>query len=228
MSYSCEINLKRIEPQEIYKFFKELKNQAIYFFPAIARENCFFSPYSNTVSFEKLKGLNREEEYELDTKAYNWAVTVFSYRWFYLESENLLGVFGVPDSLKFMFDAYYYFQNSTDQDYDFNEWVGIPIFEKIAEKWKKSSSEEVLKLFDLKLEDLKGTADLDYYKRSACYKEIWETYFEDKLYSNEETYISLFRQGIDDHGTIRKFCIMCKKEYIEEIESWGIKENGIK
>ena len=61
------------------------------------------------------------------------------YRLVYWKKEKLLGFLGenYPKSVEELYDAEIYFQNSCDQDYDYNKWGNkINIFNKIITKIK--------------------------------------------------------------------------------------------
>jgi hypothetical protein len=205
MSYSAIIHFKTIKADEVYGFFQKLKAEATLHLGEIAKENFIYSPYSKEKETDKRKLLD-------DAK--NWARTsIFNYRYFYLPKHNLLAVFGVPDCLENLFDLTGHFQNSCDQDYDFEDWKGVPIFEQIAEKWKNATDEEVYKHFEYPNE-YEEPIDYDYYRRTFAYDEIWAM-CENYLYNDEEVvYISLF--GYWDITTLRNFSLMCKEEY----ENW--------
>ena len=128
-----------------------------------------------------------------------------------------------------MFNLTVYFQNSCDQDYNFEEWNGIPLFEEIAEKWKSRSLEEVAKLIDREgdiddMRDLEKT-EPQYYAKSACYNEIW-SYFENTLYDDSTAlYLSLF--GFYDLHELNCFVKYTEDAVIAKIQEWRkrIEEN---
>lgn len=206
MSYRATISFKTIEATEIYEFFKKFKAEATNHLEEIAKDNFLWSPYS--------KEREETDERKLFSSTEMWArSSVFSYRYFYLAEHKLLALFGVPNCLQGLFDLTVCFQNSCDQDYDFDEWKGIPIFEKIAEKWKNSSDDDVHERFEYPAEHEEDT-DYDYYRRTFAYDEIWEM-FEDYLYQEEKVvYISLY--GYYDISQIMCFSRMCKEQY----ENW--------
>ena len=127
MSYSATINFKTVKEGELYGFLKRIKDACKAKFAEIAEDNYIFMP-----SINKDYLLKNDSEYAKDQLDRAWMRnSIFSYRFFYIPEHNLLGVFGAP--VEDIFDLTCYFQNSCDQDYDFEEWKGIPIFEQIAE-----------------------------------------------------------------------------------------------
>ena len=208
MSYSAQINFKTIKEGELYAFLKQIKDACKENFDEIAKGNFIFMP--SVKSSHLLKNANEWTKEELDRA---WMRnSVFSYRFFYLPEHNLLGVFGVPDAVKGIFDLTCHFQNSCDQDYKFEYWKGVPVFEKIAEKWKRTTEEDVYKTFEFP-EEKKKPIDYDYYRRSNAYNEIWKM-CEHFLYSEADSvYISMF--GGYEFSEQAFFVHKCRKAYEE-------------
>ena len=144
MSYSATICFKTIKEGELYSFFKKIKDTCKEKFDDIAKDNFLYMPSVSSMKKRMLEGASDRAKEEADRA---WMRnSIFSYRFFYIPEHNLLGVFGAP--VKDIFDLTCYFQNSCDQDYDFKDWKGVPIFEQIAEKWKNATDEEVYKAFE--------------------------------------------------------------------------------
>lgn len=210
MSYSATINFKTVKEGELYAFLKKIKDTCKEKFEEIAKNEFIFMP-----SINKEYMLKNDSEYAREQLDRAWMRnSIFSYRFFYIPEHNLLGVFGTP--VKDIFDLTCYFQNSCDQDYDFDDWKGVPIFEQIAEKWKNATDNEVLEHFrkdrcsDWNEEDC---SDLDYYRRSFAYDEIWRM-CEHYLYSEDDVvYISMF--GGYEIAEQKGFCHKCRKAYEE-------------
>ncbi len=214
MSYSATINFKTIKEGELYDFLKKIKDACKSNFAKIAQDNFIFMP-----SINKDYLLKNDSDYAKEQLDRAWMRNgVFSYRFFYISEHNILGVFGVPDGVADIFDLTCYFQNSCDQDYDFKDWKGIPIFEQIAEKWKNATNEEVYKTFEYP-EEHAEPIDYDYYRRSNAYGEIWkmcETY----LYNEDDVvYVSMF--GGYEIAEQKGFCKKCRDAY----DQWREKVN---
>lgn len=212
MSYSATINFKTIKEGELYAFFKKIKDTCKEKFDEIAEDNFLYMPSQHFSKKRMLEGASDRAKEELDRA---WMRnSVFSYRFFYIPGNNLLGVFGVPGAVKDIFDLTCFFQNSCDQDYNFEDWKGIPIFEQIAEKWKNSTDSDVIEHYNERYGDTysaEENSDLDYYRRTFAYDDIWkmcETY----LYHEEEVvYLSMFGhyEISEQIGFVQK----CKKAY---------------
>ena len=143
-----------------------------------------------------------------------WAKGVFTFRFFYLADHNLVGVFGIPNDVQQVFDATIYFQNSCDQDYKFETWNGVHVFEQIAEKWKNATNEEVQSKYTEEDDgswDEEIPFDYDYFRRKYAYDEIWDM-CEEYLFNEESVvYVSMF--GYYDFHPLMKFVKKCREEY---------------
>lgn len=209
MSYSCEIAFKTIEAEEVYSFLQKLKSLVSEKLGAIAEDNAFWLPSERQSAYKELPewALNQLEE--------DWARKCFTFRYVYLPEKKILGVYGVPKQTEELFDCTVYFQNSCDQDYDFEEWNGVPIFEEIAQKWQNMSEEDLFEAAKSCYEDdFEDDSECckersDYIRRTFCYKEIWAM-FEDSLYNDEKAlYISLF--GSYELYIIIRYVHLCRK-----------------
>ena len=213
MSYHATISFKVLKEDEVYPFFQRLKNEISQNLGKIATDEFLYMPsvrYAHL--YEGVRAVVKEDADEA------WARGVFTMRFFYLAEHNLLGVFGVPSEIQSIFDDSIYFQNSCDQDYEFEEWGNIPTFAEIAEKWKASTDEEVKKKYYAERygecdEDDVGE-NLDYYRRTFAYDEIWGM-CEDFMWHDEKAvHLSMF--GFYDYSPIKRFVCTCR----EEAEKW--------
>ena len=215
MSYSCTISFKQISGNEVYSFLQDFKKAVTEHLADIAENNYIFSPIMRSPS-------NIQEELTPDmyeaTK--NWARnSIFHHRFFYNSDLQLLGVYAVHKSLEGLFDCTVYFQNSCDQDYEFDEWKGIKAFEEIAEKWRTMPQKDVLSACNRDAEDINKSTDLDYCRRTGAYNEIWEL-IKDTLFDDSSVlYISLFG-AYDFHplGAFVHHCAQCALKFVEECE----------
>lgn len=209
MSYSCTISFKQIAGNDVYSFLQEFKKVTTERFESIANSNASFSPISRSLSLgaDRIKMTD-----ELLGATENWARnTVFKYRFFYNSDLQLLGMYGVDECMKDMFNCTVHFQNSCDQDYDYNEWSGIKYFESVVEKWKNSEDEKVIENFKETIRsewDAKEN-DIDYWKKSFVYREIWGN-FENTLEDDSSVvYLSLF--GSYEILSIKQFVALIRK-----------------
>lgn len=210
MSYSASISFKTIDAKGMYAFFQKLKETATERIDKIAEDEFLYMP---SVRHDHLYKDVRPIVVQDADKAWSKSA-VFTMRFFYLAEHNLLGVFGVPSSVEEIFDATIYFQNSTDQDYEFDEWKGVPIFEQIAERWKTSTDEDVIRKYCEERgmwDEDEGDIPIDYYRRTFAYEEIWGM-CEDYMWSdNKAVHLSLF--SYYDFMPIENFVVACKEKY---------------
>lgn len=211
MSYSCTIHFKNIKADEVYSFFQELKTKLISKIDDIAKDNFLWLP---SIRDEyKYKDIDKFIVREINR---SWVHnSLFKYRYFYIPQHELLGVFSLPDGFDDMFDNVSYFQNSCDQDYEFDEWKGVPIFEQIAEKWKNTTDENIRKHYIERYYSIDDDEDFDcdYYRKSFTYDEIWKM-FEDYLYNDSMcVYVSIF--GGYEISEIIYIIKKCKEYYAE-------------
>ena len=212
MSYSAEICFKTVSGQELYAFLKQIKDACKEKFEDIAKDEFIYMP---SVKNDHL--LKNDSEWAKEQIDRGWMRnSAFSYRFFYIHEHNLLGVFSVPSAINNIFDLTCYFQNSCDQDYPFEDWNGIPVFEEIANKWKNATDSEVKEYYHKRwgeVWDEKENSDLDYYRRSFAYDQIW-SFCEKYLYNEEEVlYISMF--GGYEIAEQKGFVHQCRKAYEE-------------
>ena len=229
MSYSCEISFKNVDPKDVYSFLVEYKKVVSEHLEDIAKENVWYSPLlRHDFEFDWAKEPYTKMSVELRDKLDNWASKIFHFRYFYLPEHNLLGIFGVPDSVQSIFDNTSYFQNSTDQDYDFEDWKGVPWFEEVANKWKDMPFEDFVTAYTKERGDesswhhmsneeyLKSLKEQEYYRKSFCYDEIWNTIGNYLEKDSGVVYLSLY--GFYDYFVLQKFNIATYKAGIDELD----------
>ena len=222
MSYGCTIHFKNIKAEEVYSFFQELKTKLISKTDEIAKDNFLWLPsIRNNYKYKDIDG------FIVDDADCNWVQnSLFKYRYFYIPHHELLGVFNLPNGFDDMFDNVSYFQNSTDQDYEFDEWKGIPIFEQIAEKWKSATDEETKKHYIKEHGDIydEDEFDCDYHRKEFAYDEIWGM-FKDYLYKDSLcVYLSIF--GGYEHYHLSVIVQKCKNNYEEWFKNLKRSDNN--
>lgn len=218
MSYGCKISFKQIEAEEIYDFLVSVKQELLNNFNSIAEGNFAYCP-----SIRRFHKSIDELSYEQLEICDSWIKTLFTFRYYYLKNSNILAVYGVPRSIESYFDKTIDFQNSCDQDYDRDCWEGVKLFESIYDKWMNISREDFIsKVSDTySIDNNYNEEDLEYYRKSSAYSEIWSK-LENSLYDeNSVIYFSLF--GYYDLTTIRHFLQLCndlaiKHGFIKEVE----------
>ena len=219
MSYSCTISFKQLPGDDVFEFLQNFKKKACEKIKEIARENCSFSPIMRDYHFEDDFAVTDEMRDRTET----WAKSsVFKFRYFYNKDLHLLGIYGVYSCLQDIFDCSVFFQNSTDQDYEFDTWKGVRYFEEVAEKWKNASDEDVKEHYKAEHNNEwtpKCNSSLDYYRRSYAYDEIWK-HFESTLEDDSSAlHLSFF--GYYDFFEMKRFVKYTEDAVMEKIEKWN-------
>lgn len=193
MSYAFGMFLKQLNKDEdAMKFIEQVKNTM--------NENILQYFY------------DKKDEYTFPNVDYDrlWIRSAFTMRFIYWPHEHLVGLSGYayPDKVKHMFDAYSYFQNSTDQDYEFEEWSSaINIFDRNKMDFMSKNIETLYyqgyidqNCYDL--DDLKDSPD--YYKKSCLYDKIYnDLKLDDWLWERpNSSFVSLKVNPIDEHNEI--------------------------
>ena len=147
----------------------------------------------NKYSIPSISSLLNNEMIEIALEETNkyWLFQLFSLNFTYWEEYKLLGLLGwnYSSSIKNLYDAQIYFQNSCDQDYEYEEWgTNINLFNEIVAEIKNGNNlDTLIKICfpygydEYDLEELKD--DIDYYKKTAIYNLIF-----DKLHLNDWMY----------------------------------------
>ena len=228
MSYSCLISFKKLNPIEIIPFLVSFKKSCTEHLKDIAKDEYYFCPFirDNLIVPEKFSDITIEER----RTAQAWAHELFKFKYFYNIEFGLLGVFGVPDALTNLFDGTVCFQNSTDQDYTRDMYEGISAFEDVYVRWMTLPDYEFRKEYDSRNSqsfddyiteeypeclnnEIKLGQQMEYYKRSYCYEEIW-SHFEKHLHNDEENiFFSVY--GCYERQEIMRFVKHCYDSKIE-------------
>lgn len=137
-----------------------------------------------------------------------WLETLFKFRFLYWPKYRLLGLVGSNRIDDPAFPMSIYFQNSTDQNYDFQEWLegNIPFFKEHVETITNMPQS---KLFDICKDYLDEDTDLSnpeielYMRQSLLYQRIFSALeLQSWLYADDSKkdvpYIQFALSGIQD------------------------------
>lgn len=219
MSYSCLISFKTIDPKDLYRFFQELKKAATDRIDQIALDSPSFSPIMKAYHFQDPFEIT--DQMRKDTE--RWAKeSIFMYRYFYDAERSLLGVYSLPTCMRDLFDLTFGFQDSCEQDYDFEDWNGVSSFETVAEKWRNMPRDQVVdrmnKNLDPELIREINDDQIDYYRKTFCYDEIWKTIEWTLNNDSAVLYLGLF--GYWDFVPMQKFVLATERAVLKQIEEW--------
>lgn len=193
MSYGVDTAFKKINSiQEMQQFITELKQKAAdtKIIKEIVDKNKMYLCYR--LGIDKIAQDNAWCDDKLKAKI----TKIFTFKWCYIDTLNdepfgYIIMFGVPSALHPLFDGVVYFQNSTDQDYNKEDYDGIPELEAIYDKIKEK--------------ELKDKPDKDIYDIETKIYNIIAKPIEDLLYEEKtQTYIALFNET-DDMLTIANY-----------------------
>lgn len=223
MSYAFGMFFKQIKQEDLLSFIDkvqaEMRNHAKewidynkYYAPSVR----LFTLHSDEFKFAKAY----LDEY--------WLNTLFTSRFIYWPDYDLLGVSGykLPGEIENWFDGHFSFQNSSDQDYDYETWPkGIRQFKARIDRIKNADDSTLYECIDkymgdYSIEEIK--ADPEYFKKVCIYDMIYEDLqLNDWLYNHDNpAFYQLSINAINDDGQrIRYNAILgniLKKEFEEE------------
>lgn len=143
MSYRLNMNLKQFNGMDNYY---EFANNVV---TTIMRD-------SKSLLSDKLYCIPRTE---IDNEYPYWLYSFYNFKFVYFKDFDVLGLIGdYGNNTNNMFDTNFYFQNSSDQNYEYDSWSDkIKIF--------KETKEWIISLSDKELADVMVDSS-DYYKES--------------------------------------------------------------
>lgn len=148
-----------------------------------------------TVRYPDLKDAQRRHNVNME-----WAKDMMKFNFVYFKEQKLLGIVGerYPHRKEF-FKTSVYFQNSTDQDYERQEWGKIKYFIDTYDKLQTATKEELAEIYarhyhytkeqvldEWNLDSRVCDFDINYYRRSMTYDTIYdEMGLDDWLWGHE-------------------------------------------
>ena len=227
MSYNCYLSFKKLLPNQIMEFLAEYKRLAFLNLHVIAKEYCHCAPFTQDPRIEA-NTLSKQEKLDIANQIENqhWFYKVFQVRYFYDPQKHLLGFFGVPTCMRSLFDATYQFQDSADQNYDFEYWDGIDEFAFTVNKWATRPRHDIASKFkriyehdmyeDCTTEEEKNQK-ADYYRKVFLYEAIWKPY--EKYLTDDKLVIYYSPFGYEEVKTVRSFLNQAYYSYMEVLDN---------
>lgn len=178
------------------------------------RDNRYYIPSVRTGYIADEESKTRRADVLADTADRYWLEALFTFRFLYWKEHKLLGIVMMPpESVNEKWPLSVYFQNSCDQDYPLSDWKegNIPFFANAAAKAENYTAEEIRAKVDYEIED----EDLEYYRRSTCYNDIFETLaLEPWLYSHctDVPFVTFALQGIQNEAERYRYLQWLKAE----------------
>lgn len=183
MSYAFTITFKEIGREELGGYLLELMGFNKSHADEILSKNASYIPsirdnWTNpNIPNYSASGWRRADR--------EWAQNLFTTRFLYWPEKLLIGIVGTVQK---GFDASLvevYFTDSTDQDYPFESWSGISLFEKIVEECKNADVQAIRNACPgLFFPDLEIREEIDYFRRTMAYKRIYDE-LDLRSYENE-------------------------------------------
>ena len=150
----------------------------------------------NAMYFQRL--LFKDEMRDIDCQIARlldpWLSQLFTIRCTYWPQHNLLGITGDewPETCKSLAAGSVYFQNGTDQDYEYECWpTAIPFFKERVDAVKRMTDDEVQQISELNCDDI------EYVRRSLVYQTIAKDLtLDDWIYRGAGDYLRFAMSGI--------------------------------
>lgn len=220
MSYAFGMFFKQIKQDEVFPFIEKIQKEM--------REHAKEWIDYNKYYVPSVRSLTNEPKFVKTFMNEYWLNTLFTSRFVYWPDYDLLGVSGykLPGEIENLFDGHFSFQNSSDQDYDYEMWpTGIRQFKARIDRIKNADDSTLYECVDkymgeYTMEEIK--ADPEYFKKVCIYDMIYEDLqLDDWLYNHDNpTFYQLSINAInDDIQRIRYNAILeniLKKEFGEE------------
>ena len=167
MSYRFRMCFYEVEKDNILDFcINFCKNE-------ISKENMRRIIKDNIAYFRKEEKLN-------NLHRIRFLRSLFLRTFLYWEEYGLLGIL-ISDADGRSLEHEVYFQNSTDQDYEYCTWPNFKVFSDIVEEGKNLTEDYILEVDN-------DCEDLDYFRRDFVYQRIFDKlYLSDLLREKEDT-----------------------------------------
>lgn len=183
MSYAFTITYKEIGREELEGYLLELMGFNKKHADEILSKNASYIPsirhnWTNpNISNYPASGWRRADR--------EWAQNLFTTRFLYWPEESLLGIVG---SVQNGFDPglrEVRFTDSTDQNYPFESWSGISLFERIVEECKNADVQAIRNACPgLFFPDWEIRDEIDYFRKTMVYERIYSE-LDLRSYENE-------------------------------------------
>lgn len=203
MSYKIDLAFKEMPKDKMLDFIFEFKEKMLKpdNVEKEIKDNSTHSPYINMAYHieDQCKGCRRlvEEATSL------WVRDLFEYKFCYIEEIGCVACVlseNQPKEVCDLFDVFIYFQNSCDQDYEYDVWGEIGFFKKQIDFIESMSDGQFIKWYkenvDEFFEEENTTSGLDYYRRSSVYELCYQP-IEKVVWGNDNCIIVNLTYGAD-------------------------------
>lgn len=114
----------------------------------------------------------------------NWLCYLFNFRFIFWEKQKLLAIIGFDDEAGGLFPLVQSFQDGSDQDYEFDEWLlgDIPYFKQAVNTFENYSAEQLEKIYnEIRGSDDWDLDDIEYQRKSLLHSYIFNGLELDKI-----------------------------------------------
>lgn len=204
MSYAIDLSFKEMKKDQIFDFIQKFKELVIKPEEVKKRikENYHFS-----VQWVVGSNSNGIDDFDVEDRIESWIDRLFTFKFIWIERYSLLAcVIRGDDLANSLFDGNVFFQNSTDQDYDYKVWKDIRPFKEISDSVEKLSFDEegIDSLRKLSRNgwfngSLLGLTDnkFEYYKRSLVYDLVFDP-IEDIVFGDKNSiWVKMLSDPVD-------------------------------
>lgn len=223
MSYAFGMFFKQIKQEDLLSFIDKVQSEMRNHANEWIDYNKDYAP-----SVRSVRSLTNEPKFIKAFMDEYWLNTLFTSRFVYWPNYDLLGVSGYkfPGEIENWFDGHFTFQNSSDQDYDYETWpAGIDLFATRINRVKNADDSNLYEyvnkfMAEYSMEEIK--ADPEYFKKSCIYDMIYEDLqLDDWLYNHDNpNFYNMSINAINDDGQCIRYNAMLgnilKKEFGEE------------
>lgn len=220
MSEWITISFKDIQKDSLMDYCIELGKRIMESADELIKENIYYIPSIRLNISEDMEKDYRVNWREADR---NWLYKLFSVNIIYWEKYELLGIVGeIPKGIKETLTTID-FQNSSDQDYDYDYWHGVHFFEDVLEKLEHADINTIFSYLNKNGNDRYDITDIeenpDYYGKLAVYDTIYNALDIHKwLWTKEGDFKTFSLQSINSSEeffslsmkleSIRKACVV--------------------
>lgn len=197
MSYSFNMFFTECHPEDVLDTCLATVDSIMSIADKYMKDNALFLP---------------NNKFDLEGKRYKYAFIdaylyrLFNFRFVYWKEHQILGLSHFGNSIEDVIEPYFsmsvHFQNSCDQDYAYDTWNGIKMFEDIADRAKTYTVDEIINssdgyYIDRDREDIES--NVEYYRRASAYRTIFNDLdLNDWLYGrHNDSFRRLAINGID-------------------------------
>lgn len=213
MSYAIDIMFHKVDNKlEAFELAQEAMKVVAANANDILEDNKYYCPMSRKEAKEEGTPSHMYSKYEesVSQATRYWIRALMTYRFMYWPEQKLLGVIGHESLLEPLGWKGVYFQNSTDQDYEYKEWADIcAAFDEAVQKCQNMTDEAIKEKADETTLDDYDTEErfqwyCDYTRRSAVYQAIYEMLDINSIlygYGKSEKYEYFAMNAIPDNDT---------------------------